>query len=84
MQVLSTFYVLINLNNPIYTLRSRLYYFSYFVDIFVVLQANYTILFESTQIRRTRAELKAECTSQKAIGAKTRRIEEHCRDFAVL
>ena len=84
MQVLSTFCVLINLNNPIDTLRSRLYYLSYFVDIFVVLQANYTIIIESTKIRRTQAELEAACTSQKAIGAKNIRRDEHCRDFAVL
>ena len=51
------------------------------MDIFVVLQANYTIIIESTQIRRTRAELEAACTSQKAIGAKNRRREEHCKDF---
>ena len=42
------------------------------MDIFVVLQANYTIIFESIQIRRTRAELEATCTKHKVIGAKYR------------
>ena len=51
--------------------------------IFVVLQANYTIIIESTQIRRTRAELEAACTSQKAIEAKNRRREGQCRGFAM-
>ena len=54
------------------------------MDIFVVFQANYTIIFESIQIRRTRAELEAVRTNQKAIGAKYRNESEHCRDFAVL
>ena len=44
------------------------------MDIFVVLQANYTIIFESILIRRARVELEVACTNQKEIGAKYRRI----------
>ena len=59
LQVLSTFCVLINLNNTIDTLRSQLCYQSYFVYIFVVLQANCTTFFKPIQMRRTRAKLEA-------------------------
>ena len=61
LQVLSTFCVLISVINPIGTLRSRLYYLSHFVAIFVVIQAKYANVIKPTQTRRIQVELRDVC-----------------------
>ena len=68
-QVLSTFCVLISVINPIGTLRSRLYYRSYFVAIFVVLLDNQAKIIELIQARRIQAELEAHNRIRKEFGA---------------
>ena len=57
LQVLSTFCVLISVINPIFTLRSLLFYLSHFVANFVVLQAIYAKIVESIQAQRIRVKL---------------------------
>ena len=74
LHVLSTFCVLINLANLIGTLRSRLYYLSHFMAIFVVIQAKYANVIEPTQTHRIQAELENAC--QKSKGNWSHKLKE--------